>query len=77
MVRRRLAWIALFAAACGSKSPVSEPAAAPRVCCSSYGYGAGMEKCCETTEWTAPDACVTPEGLVGGGKEVVDDAKCE
>jgi hypothetical protein len=48
-----------------------------KVCCESYGYGSEMKKCCETYEWTEPGQCGTEEGMVGGGKEVVDDSKCE
>jgi len=51
----------------------TEPA---QVCCESFGYGAQMVKCCESYAWTAPDACVVPEGLVGGGKAVVADDLC-
>lgn len=48
-----------------------------KVCCESFGYGAEMKKCCETYEWTDADKCTTEEGFVGGGKEIVDDSKCE
>jgi hypothetical protein len=54
----------------------AEPAPAAQVCCESFGYGAQMVKCCETYAWTAADACVVAPGMVGGGKDVVDDSKC-
>lgn len=46
------------------------------VCCESFGYGSMMVKCCETYAWTLPAECVLPEGMVGGGREVVADEKC-
>ena len=54
-----------------------EPKEEKRVCCESYGYGSEMKKCCETYEWVEPGQCGAEEGIVGGGKEVVDDSKCE
>jgi hypothetical protein len=60
-------------------SPTGNAAAAPakkQVCCESFGYGTGMVECCTKAAWSAPEACVVPPGFVGGGKRVVDDAKC-
>lgn len=48
-----------------------------KVCCESYGFGAGMVKCCESYQWTIPEECVVPDGFVGGGKQIVDDTKCQ
>jgi hypothetical protein len=47
------------------------------VCCESFGYGSEMKKCCESYEWTEADECETSEGLVGGGKQIVDDELCD
>ncbi|MCP4624808.1 MAG: hypothetical protein GY850_14975 [bacterium] len=47
-----------------------------RVCCESFGYGASMEVCCESYEWTTPEECVVPDDFVGGGKKIVSDAFC-
>lgn len=71
----------LLLAACPKSDPASTPPDAPvdtpaQVCCESFGYGAQMVKCCESYAWTAPDACVVSPELVGGGKAVVDDARC-
>ncbi len=46
------------------------------VCCESYGIGAELAKCCEYYEWTQKKLCVTPEGLDGGGKQIVSDSFC-
>lgn len=56
-------------------TPPSE-AAADKVCCESFGYGAQMVKCCESYEWTTAAACTVPPGFVGGGKQVVAADKC-
>lgn len=67
------------AAATPAEVPVEGGSAAPagaKVCCESFGYGAMMAKCCETYAWSTADECVVPAGMVGGGREVVDDAKC-
>ena len=47
-----------------------------RVCCHSFGFGSEMKRCCDKYEWTAADGCKVPEGMVGGGKEVVDNSYC-
>lgn len=47
-----------------------------RVCCESFGYGAQMVKCCESYAWTTAEECTVPEGLVGGGKQVVSGDHC-
>lgn len=62
-------------------TPASAPAdpsppASELVCCESFGYGAQMVKCCESYQWTSPDACVVPPNHVGGGKQVVDSQLC-
>lgn len=77
---RGLAFVLLLAG-CPKAEPLvtPEPGPAPvagQVCCESFGYGAMMVKCCESYAWTAPEACVTPEGFVGGGKAVVADEMC-
>jgi len=46
------------------------------ICCESFGFGAGMKKCCESYEWTLPYECLLPDNLVGGGKQIVDDSFC-
>lgn len=48
----------------------------PDVCCHSFGYGSGMVRCCDTYTFASVDACVIPEGFVGGGKEIVDNNYC-
>ncbi|MES2643625.1 MAG: hypothetical protein V4850_29335 [Myxococcota bacterium] len=87
----RLAFVALllatpFVAGCpkgaepasvtAAPDPAPAAAAEERVCCESFGYGAMMAKCCEAYSWTAPDACVVEDGIVGGGKAIVTDDKC-
>jgi hypothetical protein len=57
-------------------APAAEPGA-DRVCCESFGYGAGMEKCCESYAWTTAAECTIPPGFVGGGKNVVTDDRCQ
>jgi len=46
------------------------------VCCESYGFGAMMVKCCEEYSWISREECATPEGFVGGGREIVEDSLC-
>lgn len=63
-----------------TSTPVKEDTKAvstDKVCCESYGYGAEMKKCCEKYEWTKQSECSVAEGFVGGGKNVVDNAKCQ
>jgi hypothetical protein len=36
-----------------------------------------MVECCTKAVWTKPDECRIPPGFVGGGKRIVDDAKCK
>jgi hypothetical protein len=87
---KRLAVVVLLAGCAGSTpapqgaSPapvVLDASAAPdadrRVCCESFGYGARMVECCTKAVWTKADECQVPPGFVGGGKRVVDDAKCQ
>jgi hypothetical protein len=59
-----------------AEAPAAAATAEGRVCCESFGYGAMMVKCCEAYSWTAPDACVVEDGMVGGGKAIVSDDKC-
>jgi hypothetical protein len=61
-----------------SNPPDPEPTPGPDglVCCESFGYGSMMAKCCESYEWTAPDACAVSADHVGGGKQVVDASLC-
>lgn len=47
-----------------------------KVCCHSFGFGSEMKRCCDKYEWTAADECKVPEGMVGGGKELVDNSYC-
>jgi hypothetical protein len=53
------------------------PGGPARVCCESFGYGDRMVECCTKAVWTKADECRIPPGFVGGGKRVVDDAKCQ
>ena len=46
------------------------------VCCHSFGFGSEMKRCCDKYDWTTADECKVPEGLVGGGKEIVDNSYC-
>lgn len=68
--------------ACTHKSSMDEsvsqdgPRVDPIVCCESFGYGSQHKKCCETYERVKRSMCETPHGMVGGGKQMVDDAKC-
>jgi hypothetical protein len=77
----------LLLGACAKPGPLPEPAPEPtpapgpvapegQVCCESFGFGEMMARCCETYEWTAPEACVVPADHVGGGKSVVPNEKC-
>ena len=47
------------------------------VCCESFGYGAFMEKCWQTYQWTTADECMESADVVGGGAEIVDDSFCQ
>jgi hypothetical protein len=47
-----------------------------KVCCHSFGFGSQMKRCCDNYEWTTADECKVPEGMVGGGKEIVDNSYC-
>lgn len=53
------------------------PAPAGRVCCESYGHGAMMVECCQRVEWSTAEQCRTGEQQVGGGRRIVDNARCE
>ncbi len=48
-----------------------------KVCCETFGYGARMIKCCQSYEMISRDRCKVEEGLVGGGKQVVDVSFCK
>ena len=48
-----------------------------KVCCESFGYGARMIKCCQSYEMVPRDQCKVEDGLVGGGKQVVDLSFCQ
>jgi hypothetical protein len=62
-----------------STPPAASQAPDPdaRVCCESYGYGARMVECCSKFARVKADECKLPPGFVGGGRRVVDDAKCQ
>ena len=47
------------------------------VCCKIYGLGAYMEKVNIHYKWTTVEECEIPEGIVGGGREVVSNYLCE
>ena len=47
------------------------------VCCHIYGLGAMMKKVNSQYELMEEDECVTPQGFVGGGREVVSEKRCE
>jgi len=47
-----------------------------KVCCHSFGFGSEMKRCCDKYEWTTADGCKVPEGMVGGGKEIIDNSYC-
>ncbi|MCK4553058.1 hypothetical protein KAT80_02550, partial [Candidatus Pacearchaeota archaeon] len=51
--------------------------ASNKVCCHKFGYGNQMKKVNSQYQWIDEESCVTPEGFVGGGREVVDDEYCE
>lgn len=58
-------------------TPTTPPAeTTDRVCCESFGYGARMVECCQRVEWTTAAACTVSPGHVGGGRRVVDNARC-
>ena len=48
-----------------------------RVCCKVYGLGSRMRQINIRYGWIEENECVTPEGFVGGGREIVDDDYCE
>jgi len=48
-----------------------------KVCCKVYGLGNRMKQVNVRYGWTNEDECVTPEGFVGGGREIVDNNYCE
>lgn len=61
-------------------APTAEPttpAPTGRVCCESYGHGAMMVECCQRVEWSTAEQCRTGEQQVGGGRRIVDNARCE
>jgi len=47
-----------------------------KVCCHSFGFGSEMKRCCDRYEWATADGCKVPEGMIGGGKEIVDNSYC-
>ena len=47
------------------------------VCCEIYGLGTMMKKVNVRYGWAKESECITPEGLLGGGREIVDDKYCE
>ena len=48
-----------------------------KVCCETFGYGARMIKCCQSYEMVLKDQCKVEDGMVGGGKQVVDLSFCK
>ena len=48
-----------------------------KVCCKIYGLGTNMVKVNIRYGWIEESECVVPEGLLGGGREIVDDAYCK
>lgn len=48
-----------------------------KVCCHKFGYGNQMKKVNSKYQWIGENDCVTPEGFVGGGREIVDDEYCK
>lgn len=46
------------------------------VCCESFGFGTFGIKCCESYQWTEPEACKVPDDHVGGGRRIVSPKYC-
>lgn len=55
----------------------SEDDSGGNVCCKVYGLGNRMKQVNIRYGWTEENECVTPQGFVGGGREIVDDKYCE
>jgi len=47
------------------------------VCCHIYGFGVNMKKVNSKYELMEEDECVVPEDFVGGGREIVNEKRCE
>ncbi len=47
------------------------------VCCHIYGFGAYMRKVNSQYELMEEDNCTVPEDFVGGGREIVNEKRCE
>jgi len=47
------------------------------VCCKVYGLGSRMKQVNIRYGWAEENEGVTPQGFVGGGREIVDDEYCE
>ena len=66
-------FITSFIFAQNSIQPVNDE----EVCCKTYGLGTMMKKVNIRYGWAKESECITPEGLLGGGREIVDDKYCE
>ena len=79
MIQMNLFILILFSLAtslCAEKKEESKTNT-EKVCCESFGYGARMIKCCQSYEMVPRDQCKVEDGLVGGGKQVVDLSFCK
>jgi hypothetical protein len=80
MKKMNLFTIILFCLAanvCAEKKEDTKTNNTEKVCCETFGYGSLMIKCCQTYEMVPKDQCKVEEGLVGGGKQVVDVSFCK
>jgi len=56
---------------------IETPDTTDKICCHKFGYGSMMTKVNSRYQMIERESCVTPEGLVGGGREIVDNELCE
>jgi len=59
----------------GCTIPTSKPSS-NHICCKVYGLGVGMKEVNINYEWRLPEDCVVPEGMTGGGRDIVADRYC-
>ncbi|HRG77212.1 MAG TPA: hypothetical protein PLX69_21820 [Leptospiraceae bacterium] len=67
----------LATSVCAEKKEDAKTNNTEKVCCETFGYGARMIKCCQSYEMVSRDQCKVEDGLVGGGKQVVDLSFCQ